>query len=364
MTHVRRVAALAAACTFILPASAQAAGYADDVLADGPLTYLRLGEIAGTVAQDAPANDRDGAYAGDVTLGAAGPFSEAGTAVQLAKTGGVGVPVPAASRSLELWVNPNRLRRGEGGRPRSHGDPAGDGWAFGVGTKRKLAWVSGGTRAQSKVSLPTGVWSQLTVTWSAAKVLIYLNGHLAKSVNTPGGLARVQLGRRDARRQRRRRVHRRRFAGRSTRSRSSRTSSPPRRSTTRFVAANVPVNTAPPAITGPARVGRTLTVRPATWTNVGRRRGRVPVAALRRRGRRLRDVDGATATTFALTAGDACSTFQVAETRTNATGAATAVSAPYGPVTGTMPRHGPGHRSRRRDPADRPGDRPRHRSGP
>jgi hypothetical protein len=50
VTYVRRVAALAAACTFILPASAQAAGYADGVLADGPLTYLRLAETSGTVA--------------------------------------------------------------------------------------------------------------------------------------------------------------------------------------------------------------------------------------------------------------------------------------------------------------------------
>ena len=61
MTHVRRVAALAAACTFILPATAQAAGYADSVLADGPLTYLRLSEASGPVAQDATVNDRDGA---------------------------------------------------------------------------------------------------------------------------------------------------------------------------------------------------------------------------------------------------------------------------------------------------------------
>ena len=98
------------------------------------------------------------------------------------------MPVPAASRSLELWVNPNRLRRGEEAGIAAHGDPAGDGWAVGVGSKRKLAFVSGGVRAQSKVSLPSGVWSQLTVTWSAAKVLIYLNGNLAKSVNTPGGL--------------------------------------------------------------------------------------------------------------------------------------------------------------------------------
>ena len=118
MNHVRRAAALAAACIFILPASAEAAGYADDVLADNPLTYLRLGETTGTVAQDASPNDRDGTYAGDVTLGAAGPFAEAGTAVRLAKTGGVDVAVPAASRTLELWVNAESPPQGRPGRHR------------------------------------------------------------------------------------------------------------------------------------------------------------------------------------------------------------------------------------------------------
>ena len=188
MNHVRRAAALAAACIFILPASAEAAGYADDVLADNPLTYLRLGETTGTVAQDASPNDRDGTYAGDVTLGAAGPFTDAGTAVRLAKTGGVDVAVPAASRTLELWVNADRLRRGDQAGLAAHGDPAGDGWAFGVGPKRKLAFVSGGVHSSSKVTLPTSVWVQLTATWSASKVFIYLNGNLAKSINAPGGL--------------------------------------------------------------------------------------------------------------------------------------------------------------------------------
>ncbi len=53
--------------------------------------------------------------------------------------------------------------------------------------------MSGATRSQSKVTLPSAVWSQLTVTWSASKVFIYLNGQLAKSVNS-GGLPASSSG--------------------------------------------------------------------------------------------------------------------------------------------------------------------------
>ncbi len=99
----------------------------------------------------------------------------------------------------------------------------------------------------------------------------------------------------------------------------------------------VPVNTAPPAITGETAVGATLTVQPGTWTNGG-------LAAPAYQWQRC-DVDGddcedvvdATATTFALTADDACSTFQVAETRTNASGSSSAMSAVTAAVTGTCP---------------------------
>ena len=361
MNHVRRVAALAATCIFILPASAEAAGYADDVLADNPLTYLRLSETTGTVAQDASPNDRDGAYAGDVTLGAAGPFAEAGTAVQLAKTGGVDVAVPAASRTLELWVNPNRLRKGEQAGIAAHGDPAGDGWAFGVGTKRKLAFVSGGVRAQSKVTLPSAVWSQLTVTWSNSKVLIYLNGSLAKSINAPGALpgsssGAVKLGGNGAG------AFTGPFAGRVDEVAFFPEQLSAADIQARFAVANVPVNTAPPAISGPAEAGGTLTVTPGTWTNAGVAAPAYQWQRCDAAGDDCGDIDGATAATLVLTADDACSMFQVAETRANASGATTALSAPYGPVDGQVPRdrsgHGPGHRSRHGS-----GHRPRHGSG-
>jgi hypothetical protein len=65
-------AVMAATVVLALPGAAQAADYQDAVLADGPLSYWRLDETSGTVAQDATANDRDGTYT-NATLGAASP---------------------------------------------------------------------------------------------------------------------------------------------------------------------------------------------------------------------------------------------------------------------------------------------------
>ncbi len=179
-------AVMAATAVLALPGAAHAADYQDAVMADGPLSYWRLDELSGTVAQDATANDRDGTYA-NATLGAAAPFVAAGTAVTLPKTGTVAGTVGATSGSVELWVNPSKLRRGEQAGIAAHGDPAGDGWTLGIGVKRKVAWKHAGATAQSKITLANGLWTQLTVTWDASKVRFYVNGTAAKAVNnTPG----------------------------------------------------------------------------------------------------------------------------------------------------------------------------------
>jgi hypothetical protein len=49
--------------------------YATEVLADSPRWYLRLGESSGTVAEDATANNVDGAYVGSPTLAQTGLVS-------------------------------------------------------------------------------------------------------------------------------------------------------------------------------------------------------------------------------------------------------------------------------------------------
>jgi hypothetical protein len=151
---------MAATAALALPGAAQAADYQDAVMADGPLSYWQLDETSGTVAQDATANDRDGTYA-NATLGVASPFLGAGTAVTLPKTGTVAGTVGASSGSVELWLNANRLKRGEQAGIAAHGNPAGDGWALGIGTKRKVAWKHAGATAQSKVTLPTTIWTQV-----------------------------------------------------------------------------------------------------------------------------------------------------------------------------------------------------------
>lgn len=38
-------------------------GYADEILADSPLVYWRLGESSGTAVTDSSGNGRDGFYA-------------------------------------------------------------------------------------------------------------------------------------------------------------------------------------------------------------------------------------------------------------------------------------------------------------
>jgi hypothetical protein len=52
-------------------ASSGGVAYNTAILADSPLMYLRLGESAGTTAEDASPNNRDGTYSGTYTLGQA-----------------------------------------------------------------------------------------------------------------------------------------------------------------------------------------------------------------------------------------------------------------------------------------------------
>jgi Concanavalin A-like lectin/glucanases superfamily len=321
-----------------LPTSAHAAvSYSDSVLANGPLSYLRFNEAAGAgVAQDASPNDRDGVPAGDVTFGVAGPFTDAGTALRLGKPGTLAAPVPASSRSVELWVNPDRPRKGEQAGIVSYGDPATDGWALGIGSKRKLTWKSGAANVRTTITLGSGVWTALTVTWDGSKVRIYRNGTLAKSYNastvpaaddgdvvvggngagafTPGAFS----GKVDELAIYSQVLSASDVAG-------------------HFGAARVPVNTAAPSISGAATpaVGDTLTAQPGTWTGAGD-----PTVYPRSYqwqrcdavGDVCADVAGATSTTFALAAEDECSTFQVVETVANTYGSVTAISDPTGLV--------------------------------
>lgn len=86
--------------------------YSDEVLADSPLLYWRLGESAGTTAEDTTANNRDGTYAGSgVTYSQAGALvGDANTAVTFNGTAGEVRTAAAVSPgtnivTLECWAN-------------------------------------------------------------------------------------------------------------------------------------------------------------------------------------------------------------------------------------------------------------------
>jgi hypothetical protein len=322
MNKHRLAVALAAATALALPASAQAAGYQDGVLASNPLTYLRLDEPLGaSVAEDASPNNRDGAYAGGVTLGAASPFVDAGSAAALAASGTVAGDVDQVSRTLELWVNPNRLARGQQEGIVAHGNPAVDGWAIGVGTRRKLAIVTGGAKTQTKITLASNVWTLVTVTWSD-KVRVYLNGTLKKQFNggPASGSGAFVLGGNGAG------AFPGNFTGRLDEAALYPTALDAATIQSHFAAAHVPANTAAPAITGTAEVGETLTVQPGAWSDAATATFTYQWQRCDENGEDCGDIAGATGPSYVLDAADECMKLQVAETVANASGAGTAIS--------------------------------------
>ena len=191
MRNARFVAltlSLVAVCGLSVPAMASA-DYDSAVLADSPLAFYHLNEASGLVAADSSGNGpaTDGLYAiGGVSYGVARPFPSTGSASAVYQTSGtVDSVVLAGAHTASFWVKPSqRLAQSF----LQHGDPAGDGWAIGIapnnaprGGKRKLLFQSHGVSVNSKISLASGVWSMVSVSWDAASVSFRLNGEATPS---------------------------------------------------------------------------------------------------------------------------------------------------------------------------------------
>ena len=102
-------------------------------------------------------------------------------------------------------------------------------------------------------------------------------------------------------------------------------------------AADAPVNTVLPVISGTARDGSTLTASTGSWS------GTQPLSYAYRwlrcdaLGESCVDVDGATGETYTLSSADVGATMRVAVTASNAAGDSSAVSDATGIVTETAP---------------------------
>ena len=87
--------------------------YATEVTQDNPAGWWRLGDVAGTIAQDATAGGNDGAYSAGIALDQAGAIADdPDGAVTLDGTGAVTLPTPTASlttgdsTTVEFWFRP------------------------------------------------------------------------------------------------------------------------------------------------------------------------------------------------------------------------------------------------------------------
>ena len=104
-----------------------------------------------------------------------------------------------------------------------------------------------------------------------------------------------------------------------------------------WYAANFPVNTAPPAISGTTRDGNTITTSNGTWS------GLTPITfdyqwqRCDANGANCADVSGATATSYSLTSPDVGSKLQVKVKGTNTAGNSTATSATTAQIEGNDP---------------------------
>lgn len=324
MRSATRIAlAAATAGALVMPATAAATPYSDAVLSSGPLSYMQLDETTGLTALDSSSNHRDGTYV-DSILGASGAFGGSHSA-SLGVGSSINALVDARAGSVQMWVKPTSTKRQQSFA--AHGDPRGDGWAVGIGARRKVVFVSGGKTVDSKLSLAAGRWTMLSVTWDGDKVRFYANGgatmkHKPMSTAVPtSSRGDFQIG----------------SDGSGSFSEAFQGGvddvavfpAPLNAEAIKghFAATSLPINTAAPTIAGDVREGSTLTVTPGSY--------QLETATSRDYEWQRCDSLGdnceeltATGTTYALTSADVGSTMQVAETAQNAVGSVTTISEP------------------------------------
>jgi concanavalin A-like lectin/glucanase superfamily protein len=167
-----------------LAPAAALAGYRDEVLADAPGAYWRLGEASGTTAAD-DTGHASGTYVGGVVLGRPGALAgDSNTAAAFdGSNDTVSVPhVAALSAStgltLEAWVKPSSLssttgiaRKGNGYQLRVNSS----------GAVKFYLWKGG-----SRIDMQTGAgivavnrYSHVVATWDGANVRIYVDNVLS-----------------------------------------------------------------------------------------------------------------------------------------------------------------------------------------
>ena len=178
------------------------ANYAATVLADGPVSYWRLGELSGTTATDSGAGGNTGTYNTGTTLGVPGAItSDTNTATQFNGTQGyVSVPDNAnlditGNMTLEMLAKPGLLngttqtvlQKG------TSASAAGAGWQYRVSVTSANRWKAilfvGATSFEltdNIDTLSTSRWDYLVVVRNGSTVTFYVDGQSVASTAISG----------------------------------------------------------------------------------------------------------------------------------------------------------------------------------
>jgi hypothetical protein len=176
------------------PSAAQGA-YRDTVLADGPISYWRLGETSGTVAADQQTPANPGTYVGGVGLGAPGALT--GDPDRAAAFDGVddevqlgGAPLAVSgTATVEGWFF------WEGGIALMRDNTSAAGWILAFDSGGQVAYRVGGTQVatgRSTASVRDG-WHHVVLTASGGATAWYLDGVPVVTTAAGAGTAAAAL---------------------------------------------------------------------------------------------------------------------------------------------------------------------------
>jgi hypothetical protein len=184
------------------PAARASANYSSMVLADGPVSYWRLGEQSGATAFDSGTGANNGTFTGGYTLGVGGAIvSDTNTAGAFnGSTGYVSVPDKAnldmtGDMTLEMWAKPGLLngttqtvlQKG------TSASSAGPGWQYRTSINSANHWkgiIFVGTTSYEIIdntdTLSTSRWDYLVLVRSGSTLTFYVNGQSVGSVAVSG----------------------------------------------------------------------------------------------------------------------------------------------------------------------------------